>query len=298
MSRHNVIGGEGQMGIFKKILKLGIVLLLLGIGSCSLHSGFHPRGFGSGEDSIAVGFGVIVLASTFFLFRKWYRTPPTEHGIAPRPGNSSSAYHFTETVDAPPSVFEPRVLAEYPVYLWAGRNEPFDAWRTGGTEVPTNLESIFHIASDAYLFFLWHVKIVNEYGPAVASRVRAEQISRMDEIGNEFGKQLFNIVDQIQDGVVASSENPVTATDRPDVEVPHLYRIAVTILATWHESPYFVEHNFRQSYLPNMYGHDFALARLLMHCDEAGNENFTRTINAIKIDARALAAWVQRAGRG
>ena len=58
------------MLIFIRGIKLAVVLVLMGLGSCSLHSGFNPRGYGTGGENVAVGFGVAVLAGALMLFRK------------------------------------------------------------------------------------------------------------------------------------------------------------------------------------------------------------------------------------
>lgn len=56
-----------------RIAQAGAVLLLVGFGSCSLHSGLRARSYSTGEESLAVGAGAVFLAMALWLYDKWFR---------------------------------------------------------------------------------------------------------------------------------------------------------------------------------------------------------------------------------
>ena len=276
------------MRIVLRALQLAVVLTLLAVGSCSLHSGLNPRGFGTGDESLIVGFGVAVLAGALLLVRKWFwSSSQSKAGSPPQ----QPAYKQDPDREGAFVLSEPAMLAEFPVYLWAERSEPFKTWHSRDTNVPVELADLFEIAAHVYLFFLWHILISKEFGAQVAARVRAEQVNRIDRLGNSMGQHLFGMADEIQRVMTKSVEQPMSVPGQPNMQVPHLYSVALCILATWQDSPYFVERSLRGTHSPDMKGHDFLLAECLSHCADEGGRYFSNLLGSVTIDSRVLSAW-------
>jgi hypothetical protein len=280
------------MRVFIRTLQLAATLALLGIGSCSLHSGLKPRGFSSGEESLAVGFGIAALAGALLLIRKWF-WENTDAKAGPSPLQQLT-YDRHRKQEGTFALSEPKMLAELPVYLWADLKEPFKTWHARDTLVPPEMLSLFQVVSHAYLFFLWQILVSREFGEQVAARVRIEQLNRIDRLGNSMGQNFFSIVDEIQKVMIHSIENPMPVPGQPNMQVPHLYGVALYILATWQDSPYYVEPAYRGTNSLDMHGHDFMLAECLAHCADEGGRYFSNLLISVAIDARNLSAWAQQ----
>ena len=284
------------MRIVLRGLQLAAVLALLGVGSCSLHLGLNPRGFRTGDESLAFGVGVAVLAAALLLIRRWFWSPSQSKAVGSLPMHPQ-AYKSSHEHDGAFVLTEPGMLADFPVYLWAERNEPFKSWRSRDTNVPSEFKDLFEIAAHAYLFFFWHILVTNEFGAQVATRVRAEQVNRIDRLGNNIGRHLFGMVDEIQTVMTKSVEDPMPVPGHPNMQVPHLYGVALCILATWRDSPCYIEPGLRGTQPPDMKGHDFLLAECLAHCADEGGRYFSNLLKAVTIDARVLSAWAKEGNR-
>ena len=79
----------------------------------------------------------------------------------------------------------------------------------------------------------------------------------------------------------------------PDMQVPPVYGVALSILTTWQDSPYYVDPGYRGSHPPDMHGHDLVLAECLAHCGDAGGPYLSNLLSGVTVDARVLAEWVQ-----
>ncbi len=60
------------MRVVLRLAQIAALLILLGMGSCSLHSGINYQGYSSGDGSLEVGFGVVALACAALVFRRWF----------------------------------------------------------------------------------------------------------------------------------------------------------------------------------------------------------------------------------
>ena len=128
------------MRLAVRALQFSLVLFLLFLGSCSLHSGFRPRGFGSADGSFLVGFGVALLAVSLFLIRRWFWASSATRIPPPLPNEERpTAYDVREDRQDYSVISDPTVLANYPVLLWAEKREPFRAWHPNTTVVPSHL---------------------------------------------------------------------------------------------------------------------------------------------------------------
>jgi hypothetical protein len=252
-----------------------------------LHSGLNPRGFRTGDESLIVGFGVVVLAGALLLFRKWFWAS-SKAGSLPM---QQPTYKRDLDGDGSFVLTDPAMLADFPVYLWAERSEPFKTWHSRDTIVPAKFADLFEIAAHVYLFFLWHILVSKEFGAQVAARVRTEQINRIDRLGNSMGQHLFAMADEIQRVMTKSVEDPMPVPGQPNMQVPHIYGVALYILAAWKDSPYYIDPGLRGTNPPDMKGHDFVLAECLAHCADEGGRYFSNLLKTVTIDARVLTAW-------
>ena len=192
---------------------------------------------------------------------------------------------------------QPAMPADFPIHLWADQKEPFRTWHGPDTQVPHEIADLFRTTAHAYLFFVWHIWVSREFGLDVAARVRTEQIKRIDRLGNQIGQHLFSLVDEIQRTMSIATEKPMAVPGHPDMQVPPLYGVALSLLTTWRDSPYYLETGYRGAQLPNMNGHDFLLAECLAHCGEMGGPYFSNVLRTVAVDARALSGWAQHGAR-
>lgn len=276
-------------------LKATLFLSILGMGSCSLHSGLTSQSYSSSDNSLSVGLGIVLLVSALIIGRKWFPTWLSwrEHSVA-----KPAVQNLNVTTNAPDSKIElvptePLMLAAIPVYLWAQGAEPFKTWHSPHTFISHDMVDLFKLASHAYLFFVWREITLQQFGPEVSERIRMEQTERVNGLGNNMGDQLIGAVDHIEHLHRVSARNPLELAGAPGMTVPPILGVSLGILITWRDSPYYLAPTERDGRLPDFRGEDRALAECLAFCSDSGRAAFSKLLDVAVVDVRSLNHWVR-----
>ena len=144
------------------------------------------------------------------------------------------------------------------------------------------------------MFYLWYLLILKQFGREAAAVVRVEQAEQLDRLGGGFGQQLEDLISIIEQATQHAVGNPTTVPGRPEIQLPPEYFVALRMLTTTVDSPYYVHWPEFESTgrLPDLQGNDFTLTECLCHCRDHATHHFSTALASMTVDARALSEWI------